>query len=282
MAQESPDLRRIRPPTSFLGESTNLRVVRLRLFLGARHDVRHPDRHRGPVIYGLAWGFGTSLVVPTLGLGRPRRGPRHADRLAGAAGARAGRAPRGGARGSSRTPTTARGPRPCATRSPGSATTARSRKRWSASGHGDPARPAAGAGHRRPRRLQADQRLARARGRAIGCSARRRRRSPRTCAALTARSASAATSSRSSCPAPTPRARTLAIRRLLAGCLDGDGRHAPGPRPVSFSAGISAVPGPGPRPRLAVQPGRRGAVLEQAPRADLRDDLRPRASRGPA
>jgi diguanylate cyclase (GGDEF)-like protein len=51
-----------------LGESTNLRLVRLRLFLALVTMFAIPILIAAPVIYGLAWGFRTSLVVPTLGL----------------------------------------------------------------------------------------------------------------------------------------------------------------------------------------------------------------------
>ena len=65
----------------------------------------------------------------------------------------------------------------------------------------------------------------------------------------------------------------VVVRRLLAACLDGevDGSDA---MAISFSAGISAIPGPRARPRLALRPGRRGPVVGQAPRPDVRDDLR--------
>ena len=55
-------------PDSLLGESTNLRLVRLRLFLALVTMFAIPIAIAAPVIYGLAWGFGTSLVVPTVGL----------------------------------------------------------------------------------------------------------------------------------------------------------------------------------------------------------------------
>jgi diguanylate cyclase (GGDEF)-like protein len=53
---------------SVLGESTNLRLVRIRLFLALILMFSIPIVIAAPVIYGLAWGFRTSLVVPTLGL----------------------------------------------------------------------------------------------------------------------------------------------------------------------------------------------------------------------
>jgi diguanylate cyclase (GGDEF) domain len=53
---------------SFLGESTNLRLVRLRLCLALVTMFVIPIAIAAPMIYGLAWGFGGSLVVPTLGL----------------------------------------------------------------------------------------------------------------------------------------------------------------------------------------------------------------------
>ena len=55
-------------PDALLGESTNLRLVRLRLFLALLTMFAIPIAIAAPVVYGLAWGFGTSLVVPTLGL----------------------------------------------------------------------------------------------------------------------------------------------------------------------------------------------------------------------
>jgi diguanylate cyclase (GGDEF)-like protein len=51
-----------------LGESTNLRLVRLRLFLALVTMCAIPIVITAPVVYGLAWGFGASLVVPTLGM----------------------------------------------------------------------------------------------------------------------------------------------------------------------------------------------------------------------
>jgi diguanylate cyclase (GGDEF)-like protein len=51
-----------------MGESTNLRLVRLRLFLALITMFAIPIGIAAPVIYGLAWGWGTSLVVPTLGI----------------------------------------------------------------------------------------------------------------------------------------------------------------------------------------------------------------------
>ncbi|OGO51247.1 MAG: hypothetical protein A2Z32_09130 [Chloroflexi bacterium RBG_16_69_14] len=55
-------------PDNVLGESTNLRLVRLRLFLALITMFAIPIVFAAPMVYGLAWGFGTSLVVPTLGL----------------------------------------------------------------------------------------------------------------------------------------------------------------------------------------------------------------------
>jgi GGDEF domain-containing protein len=54
-----------RAPDSVLGESTNLRLVRLRLFLALLTMFAIPIAIAAPVIYGLGWGFGASLVVPT-------------------------------------------------------------------------------------------------------------------------------------------------------------------------------------------------------------------------
>ena len=50
---------------------------------------------------------------------------------------------------------------------------------------------------------------------------------------------------------------------------------------VSFSAGISAIPGSRRDRDSALRPGGGGPVVGQAPRPDLRDDLRPRAPRLP-
>ena len=55
-------------PEDLLGESTNLRLVRLRLFLALITMFAIPIAIAAPVIYGLAWGGGTSMLVPTLGL----------------------------------------------------------------------------------------------------------------------------------------------------------------------------------------------------------------------
>jgi len=51
-----------------LGESTNLQLVRLRLFLALITMFAIPIVITAPMVYGLAWGFGASLVLPTLAL----------------------------------------------------------------------------------------------------------------------------------------------------------------------------------------------------------------------
>jgi diguanylate cyclase (GGDEF)-like protein len=51
-----------------LGESTNLRLVRLRLFLALMTMFLIPIAIAAPMMYGLARGFGTSLLVPILGV----------------------------------------------------------------------------------------------------------------------------------------------------------------------------------------------------------------------
>jgi len=51
-----------------LGESTNLQLVRLRLFLALVTMFAIPIVITAPMVYGLAWGFGASLVLPTLAL----------------------------------------------------------------------------------------------------------------------------------------------------------------------------------------------------------------------
>jgi len=53
---------------SFLGESTNLRLVRIRLFLALITMFAIPVAIAAPLIYGLTRGFGTSLVVPAAAL----------------------------------------------------------------------------------------------------------------------------------------------------------------------------------------------------------------------
>ena len=82
-------------PETLLGESTNLRLVRLRLFLALVTMFAIPIAIAAPVVYGLAWGSATSLVVPTLGLVAAGRRPRLAHGLAGPPRPRARRAPRG-------------------------------------------------------------------------------------------------------------------------------------------------------------------------------------------
>ena len=109
-------------------------------------------------------------------------------------------------------------------------------------GGSDPARPAAGARHPRPRRLQADQRRARPRRRrpapspGRGDDATYLRRSDRAFRIGGDEFAIIM-------PGTDADRGQHAVRRLLAACLDGDGgtRHAA--LPVSFSAGISAIPG---------------------------------------
>ena len=106
----------------------------------------------------------------------------------------------------------------------------------------DAARPAAGPRAPRPRRLQADQRHPRSRRRRPAPAPRARPWRRRTCAARTGRSASAATSSRSSCRGPRRSGAHVVVRRLLAACLEGEGEGSER-MAVSFSAGISAIPG---------------------------------------
>ena len=55
-----------RASQSVLGESTNLRLVRLRLFLALITMFAIPIVIAAPVIYGLGQGSGASLVVPTV------------------------------------------------------------------------------------------------------------------------------------------------------------------------------------------------------------------------
>jgi diguanylate cyclase (GGDEF)-like protein len=51
-----------------LGESTNLRLVRLRLFLALVTMFAIPIGFAAPLVYGLAWGWGASLIVPTVAI----------------------------------------------------------------------------------------------------------------------------------------------------------------------------------------------------------------------
>ena len=109
-----------------LGESTNLQLVRLRLFLALVTMFAIPIVITAPMVYGLAWGFGASLVLPTLALlalAGPAPGTASAQPASSArspSGCRDGSwSPPSGSRalvGSSRTPTTGRAPRRCATR----------------------------------------------------------------------------------------------------------------------------------------------------------------------
>ena len=131
----------------------------------ARHDVRHPDRHRGAD--GLRPGVGVRHLAgrPDPRPDGPGGGPRHPHRLAVAPRPGARRAPRGGApdprgrlrprarRGAARRPDRPRQP-PGVPGGDGAAM-----------GDGGPPRPDARPRHRRPRRLQADQRRPRPRGR---------------------------------------------------------------------------------------------------------------------
>src|SRR6478735_3957852 len=55
-------------PDAFLGESTNLRLVRLRLFLALVTMFTIPIVIAAPFIYGLTSGMGTPLVVPTVAI----------------------------------------------------------------------------------------------------------------------------------------------------------------------------------------------------------------------
>ena len=54
-------------PEALLGESTNLRLVRLRLFLALIIMFAIPILIAAPFIYGLTARSGTSLIVPTVG-----------------------------------------------------------------------------------------------------------------------------------------------------------------------------------------------------------------------
>ena len=70
----------------------------------------------------------------------------------------------------------------------------------------------------------------------------------------------------------------VVTRRLLATCLEGEARRAGATLVLLGRDRRHARLRP--RPRVALQPGRRRALLGQAPRPDVRDHLRPRAPRG--
>ena len=63
-----PAIRDQEEPERLLGESTNLRLVRLRLFLALVTMFVIPIVFAAPLVYGLAWGWGTSLIVPTVAI----------------------------------------------------------------------------------------------------------------------------------------------------------------------------------------------------------------------
>ena len=228
-----------------------------------------------PVIYGLAWGFGTSLVVPTLGLmllavvlgaltvWLARRVLEPAERLEQARRILEDAYDRARAEALRDTADRPRQP-PGLPGGDGAPV-----------GDRDAARPAAGPGDRRPRRLQADQRRARSRrGRPPAAPGRDDRSRPylrRSDRAFRVGGDEFAII----LPGTDAESAHVTIRRLLAACLDGesDGRE---PTPRSRSRpGISASLAACARPRRALPPGRRRAVLEQAPRPDVRDGLRP-------
>ena len=263
-------------PDSVLGESTNLRLVRLRLFLALITMFAIPVAIAAPVIYGLGWGFGSSLVVPTVDAARAvrrlgsvtvwlaRRVLEPAERLEEARRILEDAYDR--ARSESlRDPLTGLGNH--------RGFQEEVERQWAmATRHSMPLALAI---------IDLDdfKQVNDTRGHAAGDRLLRQAADDHghaTCAGPTAPSGSAATSSPSSCPAPT-RSRATSSS---AGCwppastATSDGRDGVA---VSFSAGISADPGPRARPRFALRPGRRGAVLGQAPRPDVRDDLR----RGP-
>ena len=269
--------RRRAVPGNVLGESTNLHVVRLRLFLALVTMFAIPIAIAAPVIYGLAWGFGASMVVPTLillalaaALGTvtvwlARRVLEPAERIeearriledaydrARSESLRDGLTGLGNHRGFQE----------------------ELERQWAgATRHS----AAAGARHHRPRRLQADQRHPRP------C----RRRPPPSPGGHDDRDV----------PAPV-RPRVPDRRRRVR---DHHARHRRGPRPRRHPAAAGRVPGrrsrrarrprrvllgryqrhPGarPGPRVALRTGRRRAVLGQAPRPDLRDGLRQGATR---
>ena len=227
-----------------------------------------------PMMYGLARGFGTSLLRADARRAGPRPRPRPADHLAGTSRARTGRAAGGGPahpRGRLR-PGSLGGPARLAFRTrqpPGIPGGDGARV-----GDGDPPQPDARAGDPRPRRLQEDQRLARPRG--------RRQRHPR-----------GRDDDRDLPPPQRPgvphRWRRVRDHHARDRRRARHARGPPAPRRLPGRGGRRQPdghlvlgrgqrdPGPGARPRLALRPGRCGPGLGQASRPDVRDHLRRRA-----
>ena len=237
-----PPIRDEPAPDDLLGESTNLRVVRLRLFLALVTMFAIPIVITAPMVYGLAWGFGTSLVVPTLGLGLlavvlgtltvwlSRRVLEPAERLEGARRILEDAYDRARAEALRDTLTGLGNHR---------AFQEELERHWAvAIRSGQPLALAL---------LDLDdfKRINDARGHAVGDQLLRQ--AAMTMTGYLRRSDRAFRIGGDEfaiiMPSTDSDGGQLAVRRLLAGCLDGEGGGARDSLPVSFSAGISAIPG---------------------------------------
>jgi len=231
-----------RAPDDLLGESTNLRLVRLRLFLALVIMFAIPVIIATPVIYGLAVGFRTSLVVPTLGLllaagllgsltvWLSRRVLEPAERLEGARRILEDAYDRARSEALRDTLTGLGNHR---------AFQEEMERQWAGAVRSH--QPLALA------LLDLDdfKRINDARGHAVGDDLLRQ--AAMTMAGYLRRSDRAFRIGGDEfaiiMPSTDSERGQLAVRRLLAGCLDGESGSSKGSLPVSFSAGISAIPG---------------------------------------
>ncbi len=217
-------------------------MVRLRLFLALVTMFAIPIVITAPMVYGLAWGFGTSLVVPTLGLGLlavllgtltvwlSRRVLEPAERLEGARRILEDAYDRARAEALRDTLTGLGNHR---------AFQEELERHWAvAIRSGQPLSLAL---------LDLDdfKRINDARGHAVGDQLLRQ--AAMTMIGYLRRSDRAFRIGGDEfaiiMPSTDSDGGQLAVRRLLAGCLDGEGGGARDSLPVSFSAGISAIPG---------------------------------------
>ena len=217
-------------------------MVRLRLFLALVTMFAIPIIIAAPVIYGLAWGFRTSLVVPTLGLlalagllgsltvWLSRRVLEPAERLESARRILEDAYDRARAEALRDTLTGLGNHR---------AFQEEMERQWSGAVRtGQPLALAIVD-------LDDFKRINDARGHAVGDELLRQ--AAATMAGYLRRSDRAFRIGGDEfaiiMPATDAERGQLAVRRLLAGCLDGDGGTAKQALPVSFSGGISAIPG---------------------------------------
>ena len=224
-----------------LGESTNLQLVRLRLFLALVTMFAIPIVITAPMVYGLAWGFGASLVLPTLALlalagilgsltvWLSRRVLEPAERLEGARRILEDAYDRARSEALRDTLTGLGNHR---------AFQEEMERQW-----------AGAVRHNQPLALAIVdlddfKRINDARGHAVGDVLLRH--AATTMAGYLRRSDRAFRIGGDEfaiiMPGTDSNAGQLAVRRVLAGCLDGEG-DAANPSGVSFSAGISAIPG---------------------------------------